>query len=70
MKVYLLFFITYTLMQILFAGFYLVMVQRIDGTLLMGMAIYVFGMYRAYQGYQYFRYKEKRRQLLDGLISS
>lgn len=65
MKVYLLFFVTYTLMQILFSGFYLIMVQRIDMTLIMGMAIYLMGMYRGYQGYRYFRYRQKRRELLN-----
>lgn len=69
MRVYLLFFLTYTLMQILFAGFYLMMVHRVDMTLVMGIAIYVFGMYRGYQGYQYFRYKEKRKKLIDDLLA-
>lgn len=69
MKVYLLFFITYTLMQVFFAGFYLLIVQRIDMTLLTGTAIYLFGMYRGLQGYQYFRYRQKRKELLDSLPS-
>lgn len=67
MKVYLLFFVTYTLMQILFTGFYLIMVQHIDMTLVMGAAIYLMGMYQGYQSYQYFRYRQKRKELLDSL---
>lgn len=69
MKVYVLFFITYTLMQILFSSFYLMMVHRVDMTLIMGTAIYFFGMYRGYQGYQYFRYREKRKKMIESLIS-
>ena len=69
MKVYVLFFITYTLMQILFSSLYLMMVQHIDLTLIMGTAIYLFGMYRGYEGYQYFRYKEKRKKMIEALLS-
>lgn len=69
MKVYVLFFITYTLMQILFSSFYLMMVQHVDTTLIMGTAIYLFGMYRGYEGYRYFRYKQKRKKLIEALLS-
>jgi hypothetical protein len=69
MKVYLLFFFTYTLMQVFFTGFYLLVVQRVDMTLLTGTAIYLFGMYRGFQGYRYSRYKQKRKELLDSLPS-
>ena len=65
MKVYLLFFITYTLMQVFFTGFYLLVVRRVDMTLLTGTAIYLFGMYRGFQGYQYFQFPFDHEEFTD-----
>lgn len=69
MRVYPLFFFTYTLLQVLFASCYFVLAQHIDLTLVMGTGIYFLGMYRGYIGYRHCRYQQKRKDLLDSLPS-
>jgi len=69
MKIYVLFFVTYTLLQLLFTGCYLILVRQIDLTVIMGTAIYLIGMLRGFQAYRYLQYRQKRRELLDSLPS-
>jgi hypothetical protein len=68
MKVYILFFITYTIMEIVFSFSYYLVVQKIDLTIMTGAAMYAVGMLKGYQAYQYFRYKEKRKAMLHGFL--
>lgn len=67
MNGYILFFVVYTAMQIFFAGCYFILVRHIDLTMIMGTAIYLLGMLCAYQGYRFFQYRQKRKELLDSL---
>lgn len=69
MKVYILFFITFTLMQLLFAGCYYLLVGKLTLTIIGGTAIYAIGMLRAFVAYQDLRYEKKKRELLDNLLS-
>ncbi len=67
MKVYILFFITYTILELVFTGFYFILVKKVDMTIIMGTAIYLFGMVKGYTAYQYARYQQKKRELLQSL---
>jgi len=69
MKVYILFFITFTLLQLLFAGCYFLLVGKITLTIIGGTAIYAIGMLRAFVAYQDLRYQKKKKELLDSLPS-
>lgn len=69
MKVYILFFITFTLMQLLFTSCYFLLVGKVNLTMVTGTAIYFTGMLRAYVAYQEQKYQQKKRELLDSLPS-
>lgn len=69
MKVYVLFFIAFTLLQLLFTGCYYFLVGKVNVVMATGTAIYALGMLRAYVAYQDEKYRQKKKELLDNLLS-
>lgn len=68
MKDYIWFFILFTVLQLLLATGYFILVKNIDVTLIAGTAIYVGGMCCAFLACQAARYKLRRKELIENLF--
>jgi hypothetical protein len=67
-KIYGLFLVLFTLLELFFSGFYFLLVKRIDITLVTGTVLYAIVMLRGIKAYQFAKYQRKRRELLDSLL--
>ena len=60
-------FVIFTLLEISFSALYYLLVQRIDSTLFIGVALYTGAMLANFFSYRTALYQKRRKEMIDAL---
>jgi len=67
MRHFIFFFILFTIAEIVFSLTYYLIAEKVDRVILLGAGVYAAGMVTGYIAYRVFRYRAKRKALIDSL---